>query len=748
MNRTLALLLLSGLALSISPTRSAFAAGDLELQPAGDKVSAADKVPAAKADIVPITRITLYRSGVGYFMRQGTISDNAQISLKFDAAQINDVLKSLQVLDFGGRVASVSYPSKDPLSRRLNSFSLNIGDNPSLPVLLERLRGSAVTLTTVEGSVTGSVLSVETREIPQASGEKPVIVKTSVVNLVTAAGIKAVPVPTITNFVIADKALAEELNRALTALAESRAERTKQVDVSLAGTGARQLAMAYVHETPVWKTSYRLVLPEADAKPDAKADAKKPAGQGVLQGWAIVENTTDQDWSNVKLSLVSGRPVSFKMDLYEPLYVYRPEVAVPTVPGVMPRTYEGGAVKPGEPASPMPAGRTAGSSGSPMRQVRVEEGKADKSKNMAPTAARMRGGGDGGEAESNTTFGGLLDAPPSASDMVDYAARPGAKAGEVGEVFQFELENPVTIERQRSAMIPILTSSVAARRVSIYNQSDRADHPMRGVEITNSTDLQLLPGPLSVMDSNAYAGDAQINQISPGDKRLLAYAVDLDVAVTTEPVNVTNLVKIKIVQGSIVQTSSNAYGTKYTFANKDIKRPRTIVLEHPKLEGFTLKGETKPVEQTQGLYRFDVAVETAKQSTIEVVQERVYQQTIGIFNYDYDTLVKFQQAGKLSPQVLSSMQAIFQKQAAVNEAERKIGQFEQQIATLRADQTRISQNMATLDRQTKMYGNFLAKLDTQEKEIDKLTALLESTRIQLDTYRKDLDTTVANLSVE
>lgn len=748
MNRTLALLLLSGLALSISPTRSAFAAGDLELQPAGDKVSAADKVPAAKADIVPITRITLYRSGVGYFMRQGTISDNAQISLKFDAAQINDVLKSLQVLDFGGRVASVSYPSKDPLSRRLNSFSLNIGDNPSLPVLLERLRGSAVTLTTVEGSVTGSVLSVETREIPQASGDKPVIVKTPVVNLVTAAGIKAVPVPTITNFVIADKALAEELNRALTALAESRAERTKQVDVSLAGTGARQLAMAYVHETPVWKTSYRLVLPEADAKPDAKADAKKPAGQGVLQGWAIVENTTDQDWANVKLSLVSGRPVSFKMDLYEPLYVYRPEVAVPTVPGVMPRTYEGGAVKPGEPASPMPAGRTAGSSGSPFRKNRVEEEKTDKAKNMAPASARMRGGGDGGDGEGGAFYDRSEAAAPSASDMVDYAARPGAKAGEVGEVFQFELENPVTIERQRSAMIPILTSSVAARRVSIYNQSDRADHPMRGVEITNSTDLQLLPGPLSVMDSNAYAGDAQINQISPGDKRLLAYAVDLDVAVTTEPVNVTNLVKIKIVQGSMVQTSSNAYGTKYTFANKDIKRPRTIVLEHPKLEGFTLKGETKPVEQTQGLYRFDVAVETAKQSTIEVVQERVYQQTIGIFNYDYDTLVKFQQAGKLSPQVLSSMQAIFQKQAAVNEAERKIGQFEQQIATLRADQTRISQNMATLDRQTKMYGNFLAKLDTQEKEIDKLTALLESTRIQLDTYRKDLDTTVANLSVE
>src|SRR5207244_11454640 len=118
------------------------------------------------------------------------------------------------------------------------------------------------------------------------------------------------------------------------------------VDVNLQGQGARDIVIAYVQEAPVWKTSYRLVLPDAPKDKDGKPAPKKGEGSTpdrfTIQGWAIVENTTDDDWKNVTLSLVSGRPVSFRMDLYEPLYVFRPEVPVPTGPGVMPRQYAGG----------------------------------------------------------------------------------------------------------------------------------------------------------------------------------------------------------------------------------------------------------------------------------------------------------------------------------------------------------------------------------------------------------------------
>lgn len=747
-----ALLVAAGLCLSLSSiTGRAY----------GQVAADTGKPMLLATNTLPITRITLYRSGVGAFQRQGAVSDNAQISLKFDASQINDVLKSLQVLDFGGRVASVSYPSKDPLARRMGSFGLQIGDNPSLPTLFERVRGSMVTLTTSDSTISGSVLSVEMREIPQggSAGEKPAVIKTAVVNVVTASGIKAVPIPTISSFTLADKTLADELNKALTALAESRAERTKVVDVSVAGTGSRQVAMAYVHETPVWKTSYRLILPDAEgAKPDTTKEGAKEAAkgkgevtsatQGILQGWAIVENTTDQDWANVRLSLVSGRPVSFRMDLYEPLYVFRPEVAVPTVPGVMPRAYDGGVAAVPPPAPPIgtAGGAKPGLTAAPAaKAARSEMGMRRAGGNAAPGSP----GGGGADNSASGAYGEFDPGSPiSAAEMVDYAARPGAKGGEVGEVFQFELENPVTIERQRSAMIPLLSSGINARRVSIYNQSDRADHPMRGVELTNTTALQLLPGPLSVMDGSAYAGDAQISQVSPGDKRLLAYAVDLDVAVVTAPISESKITKLRVVQGTFEQTVKSAFGTKYTFANKDQKRSRTIITEHPKLEGYTLRGTLKPEEQTQGLLRFATSVEAGKDATLEVVQERTEKQSIGIFNYDVETLVRFQQNGQLSDGALKAVQGLFAKQRDMSELERQIEQMDQQSTKLKADQTRITGVMQPLDRNSDTYKNFLSKLNKQEAEIDRLSTKLEETRKKAEQARADLNAAVAALSVE
>ncbi len=366
----------------------------------------------------------------------------------------------------------------------------------------------------------------------------------------------------------------------------------------------------------------------------------------------------------------------------------------------------------------------------------------DKAGSPAPTSVTSFGGLEG------APNGGVYSLAITPDQMVDYAARPETKAGEVGEVFQFELENPVTIERQRSAMIPLLTANVDARRVSIFNLADRADHPMRGVELTNSSALQLLPGPLSVMDGSAYAGDATVNQIAPGDKRLLAYAVDLDVAVTTEAINRGSVNKLRIVKGSLEQTVSSERGMKYTFANKDLKRPRTIVLEHPKFEGYTLKGDVKPREQTQTAYRFDVAAEAGKQASIEVTQERVDRQIVGINSYNMENLLILSQQGRVSEKVMTALRDIFARQANLNDLERTINEREQQINVLKSDQSRITGVMQPLDRNSDTYRNFLAKLNKQEAEIDKLNTAQEASRTALTTARRDLDAALEKLDVE
>lgn len=695
--------------------------------------------PAAVAttgmDALPITSITLYRSGVGSFLRSGQVTDDAKVQLRFDVSQINDVLKTMQVLDLsGGRVESVSYASKDPLVRRMASFSLPIGDNPSMQSLLERLRGSVITLQLTEGTVSGTVLSTEVRKVPVAGtgpgGTGAGSIDAAFVNLVTGTGIRSVPIASIGSFQLADKTLAEELNRALMALADSRGERSKAVEVTLDGAGKRNIVVGYVHETPVWKTTYRLLLPETE-------DAGSPAPQAVMQGWAIVENTTDQDWQNVRLSLVSGRPVSFTMDLYEPLYLNRPDVAVPTLAGVMPRNYDAARDVAGRPGSNDPR----------MAMRRGTEG--------GPT-----GGGRGiapGSPPAPASAPALVDVErmqlaepkagaPSGADFAEYGAKAAASAREVGEVFQFTLNEPVTIERQRSAMIPILSGTVGARRVSIYNPGDRQDFPMRGVEITNG-DTQLLPGPLAVFDGSTYAGDATINQVAAKDKRLIAYAVDLEVNAETRSESQNNLTKLTIVQGVVRHSYGQRFTTTYVFTNKDSKRQRTIMVEHPRMDGWNYTG-AKPVEESATVHRFEVKAEAGKTAELKVVQERTMMEEAGVLGYDMEALVRYRSEGKLSQAVLDAFKAVATKQMAVQDQERTVANISGQLDELRKEQTRVAGIMKDLDRNSDAYKNLLQKLNSQEKQIDELTGQQKSGRDRLVTLQRELNAYIAGLSVE
>ncbi|MFN9930960.1 MAG: hypothetical protein ACK54T_09915 [bacterium] len=739
LTRPLAVALLAGTCTLLAPTTPTAQAKQTAPTPS--------PAPAkAQGDSMPITGITLYRSGVGSFIRSGVVEGSTKVSLKFDVNQINDVLKSLQILDLdNGRVDSVTYASKDPLARRLSSFSLNLADNPALPTLFERLRGSPVKIKTFsDGTATGTVLSVESRRIPSGSTKDAPIVDTPVVNIILApgegaGGIRSIPIPTIATFSIEDARLADEMSKALAAIAESRAERIKSVDLALSGEGQRRVAAAYVHETPVWKTSYRLILPEAPNP--AKAD---PANIGpVLKGWALVENTTDSDWTGVKLALVSGRPVSFAMDLSEPMYVFRPEVPVPTVAGVMPREYEGGS-KPGSTDAIINGRRVTSAEAQRKMNVasRSESGRAG-----APADAEMY------RASIGSTFDSTAGLPPAAApssltatQMADYGMPSGAKGMEVGEQFQYEVSTPVTIERQRSAMIPIIDANIQGRRVSIYNMADRPDHPLRGVEIVNTSGLQLLPGPISVYDGAAYAGDAQVGQVSIGDKRLLAYALDTDIAVQTEPVSDNKFTKLRIIDGLFEQTIRTRAGTTYTFDNKDLKRGRNLMVEHPKLEGFTLAEGGTPAETTQALLRFNLTLEPGKQNKLKVVQERINNSRVSIETYSMPQIIAFQKDGVISQAVLDAVRTGAKKNAGVNQTQQQLADNTQNIDTAKRDQAQLTEMMGRLDRQNPNYasiserlGKSLKLLETLEKDRTTLTAKLDELRTERDDYFRSLN---------
>lgn len=740
--RLLALLLIAGAAASVPGAMLSIA----HAQPAAVSGSGAGRAApsraadAAQSEQIPIRKITLYRSGVGYFEREGDIQGDAIVQLRFNTEQINDIIKSMVVLDrAGGRIDAISYGSKEPIARRLASFGVNIADNPSIPSLLNQLRGARIKVAAGE-TVSGSVVGVEDRLVPGGKDQPPL--EQPYLNLLTPTGIRTIAISDISTFEILDKELAEELNKALAALAEYRADRFKTVDLHLAAngqTGARSVVVGYVQEMPVWKVSYRLILPD-----ESRAADKKPSL--TMQGWAIVENNSDQDWQDVRLALVSGRPVSFQMDLYEPLYLSRPFIPVPTIPGVSPRAYSGG--MDGDLAYAMESGTKGGQS--PFRDDMDGEGEGKSrgayARDQAPVKLKVladAAGKPGGRAE----YFGL-----SANEMSDYSARAQAVAGEVGEVFQYELAAPVSIERQRSAMIPILAANVSGRRVSIFNTIDGTEHPMRGVELTNNADLQLLPGPISVFDGNdgksAYAGDAQIGHISQGEKRLLAYAVDLDVTTLVKPESNSTVTKLRIVSGAFEQTVKTQNKTSYAFKNADQKRDRLVVLEHTKFDGWKLIAPEKPAEETQNLYRFEIPVKSGKTETVSVVQERIEVQNVGVTSIDFATLVQYNKNGKLSDKVLETIRDIGRRQAEINDAERAVQEFDRQIAAINQDQSRIRENMGRIDKNSQLYSRYMTKLTEQETQLEDLNTKRADGQAKLDSLRTKLNEYIRSLNVE
>ncbi|HPP53939.1 MAG TPA: hypothetical protein PK777_13380, partial [Thermoguttaceae bacterium] len=290
-------------------------------QPPGPAVLGAAAGKPGSANL-PLKRIVLFSSGVGFFEHRGELVDDAQVELRFRTENINDLLKSMVVVDEGGKVSVVTYASKDPISRTLKSFAVDLTTNPTLGQLLHQLRGEKVRVE-APNEIVGVILGVEVREINV--GDKQVQ-KVEFLNLVTDGGLRSVALEKISAIKLINEKMDSELNKALAVLATARDVDKKSVVLRFSGEGKRQGRVGYILETPVWKTSYRLVLEDG-----------KPA---ILQGWAIVENTTEEDWNEVSLALMSGRPISFQMDLYQPLYVPRPWEKLELYASLRPRVYE------------------------------------------------------------------------------------------------------------------------------------------------------------------------------------------------------------------------------------------------------------------------------------------------------------------------------------------------------------------------------------------------------------------------
>ncbi|HVX13008.1 MAG TPA: hypothetical protein VHC22_17625 [Pirellulales bacterium] len=662
---------------------------------------------------VPLKRIVLFNSGVGFFEHGAEIDGDARVELKFNVENVNDLLKSLVLQDMGGgRISTVTYGSQDPITKTLKTFAIDLTSNPTLAQLLDQVRGEKVEID-APNPVSGTILGVEKRT--QKVGDEAVEVE--LLNLLTVEGLRSVKLESVGRIKLVNEKLDTELRQALAVLALGHDNEKKSVTLEFLGNGKRPVRVGYIQEAPIWKTSYRLVLSDNDPP--------------FLQGWAIVENTTEEDWDGVSLTLVSGRPISFVMNLYQPLYVPRPLVEPELFASLRPQVY-------GQDLDRKQDEFAAKAKGEQLRRRAGITGALADAASAPPAPAGA--GGMGG-------FGAKR-----AAEKPDMALNRGveslAEAGNVGELFQYAIDTPVTLARQKSAMLPIVNDSVKGEKLSIYNESVQPKHPLNGLRLKNTSDLYLMQGPITVFDDGAYAGDAQIEDLPPGSERLLSYALDLKTEVASElHQSPQQLVKCRLVKG--VLHTSNKYERRRVYTIKNSGRDtKKVLVEYPHEPSWTLVAPKEPAEKTRDRYRFAVAAEPGKAAKLEVTEEMTTFEQVALTNIPDQTIRYYQNAPVVSDKVKAALAEVLQRKQQMAESASKKQQLEQQITAIDQEQTRIRQNMQQLERNSDLYRRYVKKFGDQEDEVEKLRAKIAELTKELAQQQTDLDAYLADLNLD
>ncbi len=436
--------------------------------------------------------------------------------MKFHVGNINDLLKSMVVQDLGGgQVSTVSYGSKDPITKTLKSFAIDLTANPTLGATAQpgpRREGG-------DRRPEQDHRHDPRRRDPHASrSTRTKSFEVEVLNLLTDEGLRSVPLDHgQPHQARSTRSSTPSCARPWPCWPRSHATDKKTVTLNFLGEGKRQVRVGYIQETPIWKTSYRLVLDDEEGPLPARLGDRREHDRGGLERRQpdAGQRPADLVHHGSVPAAVRAAAHGSQLELYASL---------------RPQTYEQDLAQ-RELELPQRTNRPlAAPASAPARRGDAGGGKGAA---LAEAAGRaeVRGRGTHASAAGQPADSRRHGAGGS---IRRAASGPLATAGNVGELFQYDIATPVTLARQQSAMLPIVNAEVKGEKVSIYNPQVQAKHPLNGLKLTNSTDLHLMQGPITVFDGGAYAGDAKIEDLPPGSERLISYAMDLDTEVAPE----------------------------------------------------------------------------------------------------------------------------------------------------------------------------------------------------------------------
>ena len=682
---------------------------------------------------LPIRRVSLYSNGVAYIERRGVVSGDAEINLSFKQSQVDDVLKSMVVLDLGqGRIGAVSYNSSAPPSARMAEIPFSVeaqtdGANGGIAGVLAQLQGAKVSVAANGGTAVGSILTVEKRDV---AGDKDRPARQSRFLVIASENgeISSFDLAEVRSVKLLENGTVKDVNEFASATASARRRDAKTITVTSAGAGQREMIVSYTIAAPIWKTTYRVVLDQA--------------GKPFFQGWAIVDNVSDEDWKNVKLSLVSGTPISFIQPIQQPFYRYRPIVPIPDDLKLTPQIYEEGGAGVGY--------GSGNGSGTGSGTVNVT---SERQIQNLPTNGRQVQNlqmiqSNDSRGRSNTF---MVDGASEATTSVSSALMSGnsgvttaATGEEIGDLFEYKIEQPVTVMRDRSALIPIVQTTMDGERVSIYNEAVRRDRPMGGMRLVNTTALTLEGGSLTVLDKDSYAGEALMERLKPKEQRFISYALDLGTLVTVKQDADSSPAKlIKVLNGTFQVHYFRQERKTYSLQNQT-DRPRTVFIEYPVRNGWLLSDDTpKPDITTARYYRFKIELAAFDKKEIAVSEQQALMDSYALTNLSRSDLELFLTRRYINAETKARLEKLIDLRIKINRIVEKMGAFDDEVEKIEADQKRLRENIETLSKTPEaktLIARYIAKANDQETRLE----TMEKERAASESEKTRLETELAN----
>ena len=663
-----------------------------------------------------LRRVMLSTGGVGYFEYQTEVRGDAQIALPVRMDQVDDVLKSVVVFDDHGGTGFVQLPSRAPLSDIFRGLPFGPSALNSNAALIQALKGAEVTIAG-PSDMDGRIVSIVEET---AKDDKGAEITRHRVGVMSSEGLRQFILEDADSITFKDPVLQNQINQALVSVAEHREGQGRTLKIRANGSGSRTVTIAYVVETPLWKSSYRLAT-----------GGEKP-GKAHIQGWAVLENVSGADWNDVDLTVVTGNPVTFRQALYQTYYVSRPEVPVEVLGRILPKPDEG-AIASGEEMNrrgdmaappPPPPPPPAAPAMAPMPQ----------------SAARSRG---------RAGVGGGIMAEPAAKPLA-------AESKEAATQVIFHLPNKVSVLNGQSLAVPIVDREVPGELVALYQPETHPTHPLAAVRLQNDAGFGLPPGVLTLYDTQSddkknlirsYIGDAQLSTFPDGEARMLAFALDQKVTIDREDKAEQTIANASLSGGIFKASIVDQRTTVYTIKGAP-KEDRKVVIEHPRDAGWNLIApDPKSAEMTPDRWRIPAIVKAGQTVKFTVTTQWPREETQQLVDIDLDTVLAYAANAKLS----DAQRAAFARMAEIKHV---IADLDNQIETAGSardrvyeEQERIRQNIQSVPAGSAIQQRYLRSMSDLEDQADAHKRSIDRLEQQKAGEQKRLADYVATLSL-